>query len=212
MAPYVLEITRLTDGAPGEGVLSARETGKYCSFKVEKRRRDWLGGRTALKLAVSRHLVPGMPASEIEAVPDKDGRPVLHIKGLPSPSPISLTHSGGYAAAAVGLGGTNAIGADLEVVEKRSTSWARDCFTDAELAVAAGNDAALTLLWTRKEAALKALGLGLSVDLKELDFSSGGPKYAGRLEELWRGLGSPVLREETPAETPPGYALTVAWL
>ncbi len=212
MTPYALEIIRLADGVPGEGVLSAREAEKYRSFKVEKRRRDWLGGRTALKLAVIGHLAPGTPAAEIEAVPDKDGRPILHIKGLPSTAPVSLTHSGAYAAAAVGLGGTKAIGTDLEVVEKRSASWAKDCFTDAELGVAGGDEAALTLLWTRKEAALKALGLGLSVDLKEIDFSSGVPKYAGHLEELWRGLGSPVLREENPAAVPPGYALTVAWI
>lgn len=211
MPAYALEIVALSDSGPNKALLSEKEMEKYGSFKIEKRRREWLGGRTALKLAVKKHIAPEMAEMDITAVPDKDGRPHLQLRRSPSPVPISLTHSGGYAVAAIGLGQVTAIGVDLEVAEKRSASWAKDCFTGPELEKAAGNALALTALWTRKEAALKALGLGLSVDLKEIDFSSGEPAYAGHLKELWKGLGSPRVHEETPVAIPPGYALSVAW-
>jgi 4'-phosphopantetheinyl transferase len=63
-----------------------------------------------------------------------------------------------------------ALGCDLELVEPRSDAFAADYFTAEEqsLAARAGPDRhrLLTLLWSGKESALKALGEGLRLDTR----------------------------------------------
>ncbi|NUQ07274.1 MAG: 4'-phosphopantetheinyl transferase superfamily protein, partial [Anaerolineae bacterium] len=79
------------------------------------------------------------------------------------------SHSAGRAFCA--LGEQAMLGADLERIVPRAPGFAADYFTTAERALTAAADAAhrdlmTTAIWCGKEAALKALGLGLTVDTR----------------------------------------------
>jgi 4'-phosphopantetheinyl transferase len=65
------------------------------------------------------------------------------------------------------------VGADIERVERRSRQFVEDYFTSAERdevenARPAARDRTVTLFWSAKEAALKALRLGLTVDTRRV--------------------------------------------
>ncbi|MEN9935778.1 MAG: hypothetical protein RLZZ387_2357 [Chloroflexota bacterium] len=84
---------------------------------------------------------------------------------------LSISHSRGRALCALSVGGGLAVGCDIELVELRSPGFARDYFTEDERALLAGapaeqRDTLVTTIWSAKEAALKALRLGLTVDTR----------------------------------------------
>ena len=71
------------------------------------------------------------------------------------------------------------IGCDVEAVEPRSPSFAADYFTAGEQRLVeqtppAGRDLLLTLLWSAKESALKALGCGLCADTRSVNAAPEG--------------------------------------
>ena len=66
-----------------------------------------------------------------------------------------------------------ALGVDIERIAPRAPEFAADYFTARELAQVAASppherDATITLIWSAKEAALKALRLGLTVDTRQV--------------------------------------------
>jgi 4'-phosphopantetheinyl transferase len=88
------------------------------------------------------------------------------------PWPISISHSNGRALCAIALP-YRAIGCDLERVEPRTDEFTREWFTPPEQDVIAQCDPArrdelVTLLWSAKESALKALGTGLTTATVDL--------------------------------------------
>jgi len=81
---------------------------------------------------------------------------------------ISLSHSRATGFCAIAPAGVE-VGCDLETVEPRSPAFLVDYFTDEEQLLVARVPAAtrnhvLTLLWSAKESALKALRCGLRSD------------------------------------------------
>ncbi|MEW6349527.1 MAG: SDR family NAD(P)-dependent oxidoreductase [Thermodesulfobacteriota bacterium] len=172
---------------------------------VPKRAAEWVAGRLALKtgvrglLATLHESAPGL--NEICVEPDDMGKPSVKLSGRePWKGAVSLTHSNGMAMAAVSAPGDLAgLGIDVERVEARSDAWAEDYFTPEELALAdrSGNrHKTLTMLWSLKEAALKALGIGLRVDLKEISVVN--LNEHGRAELRFRG-GAEALLGKTPS-------------
>jgi 4'-phosphopantetheinyl transferase len=121
------------------------------------------------------------------------GKPELSAaKQGASPRYFSLSHSGDYVGLLVS---SRLCGLDIEKLRPFSKGdypegVARKCFTEAELAwlyaKRSGNARrrAFFKLWTAKEAILKALGLGLTVDLKTLEIPPHGPAQA--LNHTWR--------------------------
>jgi 4'-phosphopantetheinyl transferase len=84
---------------------------------------------------------------------------------------ISISHSRGRAFCA--LSDAAAVGADIEHIEPRAWQFAEDYFTPGEIlrvrrAPAAQRETLITAVWSAKEAALKALRLGLSVDTRSV--------------------------------------------
>ena len=97
------------------------------------------------------------------------GRPTLEIRGS-MPLWGSLARSGDVAAVAVS---TAPVGVD---VERRTEE-----LPDPGAVLAPGEDAADVLLaWVRKEAALKAAGVGLLDDPRRLDVSRDDVRWIGR--------------------------------
>ncbi len=212
-----------SDEVPGPEIfLSGKELEKLASFKFEKRRRDWLGGRYAAKLLIKDNFVPEERLSSIEIGYDPLGRPVW-LNGE-RPRLISITHSGPFCAAACGGEKTVFLGIDLEKAEPRAGAWYQDYFHKAELV----SGAAVTMpephssplishrcllatrLWTQKEALLKALGLGLKADPLDINLSGETPEFLRAADARYGELGRPPFTLRT-LEHGPDYCLSLVW-
>ncbi len=185
-ASYVLGFCRAEE-LSDPGALAARwllpqERSALDRFPAEKRRRDWLAGRVAAKHAFG--------AREVELVNDAAGRPFAFRDGEPLPFSVSVTHCALGAAAAVSAG-PQPVGCDWEPTAPRETRVI-ELFTDPSERGGLDDDAA-TRLWTRKEAVLKLLGVGLGALPSDVRFSDGSrePRFFGSAEAPWRKLGAP---------------------
>ncbi len=171
----------LLDGMPPQGLLSPVEAEKFDSLKTEKRRRDWLLGRWTAKHLVRQVLNEhGQPVSLNQlAIRNRDsGEPYLQIlsnfEKRDFPFTISISHSYNCAVCAVTERPFWAIGTDLEKIETRGDSFTQDYFTNEEQqlvrqAMPEMRDTLVTAVWSAKEAALKALHLGLRADTRAVN-------------------------------------------
>ncbi len=155
---------------------------------IEKRRHEWLLGRSAAKEAV-RSLV-NLPPEEIEIIPDPYGRPEVHWRagniarsrlsagsgrlkggfGHDWPPSISIAHSSGTAIALAVLGTDTRVGIDLESLTHRRENFEAIAFSPDERSLLAALPRDLRQewalrMWCAKEAVGKALGRGLSAGL-----------------------------------------------
>jgi len=185
----------------GEGWLTDDERGVLARLGVPKRRGDWLLGRWAAKRAL---VLAGAAAGELDVsvLASPSGAPEAFVLGRPAPYTLSLTHSHGVAVAALGPAGTR-LGVDLELVEERPEGFLADWFTGAEqgFVASAGADAGeaglrATLVWSAKEAVMKALREGLRIPPKAVEVAAeAGPadgafrrfEARGPGGERWRG-------------------------
>ncbi len=158
----------LADVSPLDDWLSPWERSHLSRLRVPKRRADWRLGRWTAKYAVADCL--GFPhvaktLATVEIRPEASGAPDVFIEDVPGNISISLSHSGGVAACALGAPGM-IFGCDLELVEPRTEAFVADYFTPDEQeqirqAPEAGRFGLITLIWSAKESALKALRTGL---------------------------------------------------
>lgn len=146
--------------------LSIPEQNQLAAFRIPKRRDNWRLGRWTAKLALAETLsLSHSEFASIEVRPAPGGAPQPYLRNARLPLAISISHREGRAACCVsGSGG--AIGCDLELIEPRTDGFMSDYFTDSEQALihtvpADQCFAAVTILWSAKESALKALGEGL---------------------------------------------------
>jgi len=197
--------------------LSPSEAAAYAAFRIEKRRKEWLAGRLAAKflLAETDGIYPCAAERAAGIYPraagtkSPDAYEIGHDAfGRPSCGGrlLSISHSNGWALAALKPGENSFLGADLEITEPRHPAWYRDYFNKSELPEP--EPSAATRIWTIKEALMKALGLGLMAD--PLDIRTGGKiQFSGRVLERYKELGSPEFSVEARA-TPEGFWTAVA--
>jgi 4'-phosphopantetheinyl transferase len=219
MDVYWLEQTA-ADMPPSDDWLGARETARLETLRFPKRRADWRLGRWTVKLAVA-HLQgldtaePALADIQIDAA--RSGAPQIFLGGQRSGLAVSLSHRSGRALCALATGPVE-LGCDLEVVEPRSDVFLQDYFTPEEQALVAEAPADLesqlvTLLWSAKESALKALRTGLRLDTRTLTVVTGYGEQSGGWRPLavryrcsqtfqgwWRRAGDQV---RTVVATPP---------
>ena len=151
----------------GAGLLHCREQEQALSYRLPKRRNEFLAGRVSARLALAeywaakgcRQVLP-----EVEIINDSTGRPWVRMESVPGvdsrPLPdISISHAGAYGAA---LAADAPCGIDLQE-QKDTLLRVRDKYCSAEeygvLAAFLPEMAPpvrLSLLWTAKEAAKKA--------------------------------------------------------
>jgi len=155
-------------------ILGDAELAAYQAFPSEKRRQDWLLGRWTAKRVVSRLAGHTRPAEDylrnIQVLRTETGEPSVvfpNRQGLP-PVVLSISHAGGKCFVAATDDRTCRIGVDLEPIEMRHHGLVRDFFTEAERETVHSSpddvtDLVTNLIWCAKEAALKVLGVGLSV-------------------------------------------------
>lgn len=171
---YWLERTA-ADVPSNETWLSANEVNHLRTLRFAKRRADWLLGRWTAKNAVATYL--GRSAepealADIEVRPQASGAPRAFSRDEPAPVSISLSHRAGLGACTVAPS-VVLVGCDLEIAEPHSNAFLTDYFTPEEQAVVVRAEPAdrvwlLSLFWSAKESAVKALGEGLRLDTRHL--------------------------------------------
>ncbi|MDB5095771.1 MAG: 4-phosphopantetheinyl transferase [Cyanobacteria bacterium RYN_339] len=136
--------------AEAEAALDAVEREALAGYTFEKRRRDWLLGRLAAKLAVQA--VTGAPTG-IRS--EENGHPTA--TGLPPGWDLSLTHGHGFAGA---ICAPAPVGVDLELLRAVPPNGWRFFLTPAERDWLAGEPLGPhgeIIAWALKEAAYKAV-------------------------------------------------------
>lgn len=146
--------------------LTAKELTILHSFKNEKRKMEWFAGRVAAKRALLRHYNLS-DSSSLEILREAGGAPICQQI---EECCISITHSEGFAIAAVS---NQAIGIDLERIEKRPSSFVRTFFSQDEqdflLRIRDRKELHCNLIWTAKEAVSKVVKRGGSLNFKTIE-------------------------------------------
>jgi len=153
--------------------LSAAESHLMSRLRFAKRHADWRLGRWTAKLAIATYLnvAPDFQTlALLEILPQPSGAPRALFDSMPLPITISISHSAGMAICAM-ASHLAPMGCDLELIEPRADSFVADYFTADEQELIAGaddtdRDLRVTLLWSAKESALKAIGEGLRIDTR----------------------------------------------
>ena len=202
---YTLEVIDLTNLPPAITVLSKQELDFYNRLKIQKRKTEWLGGRIALKKLLAAHMGRAL-TDFIILTPGGVGKPLIVMGGEEISIPFSITHSNGYAVAALAPD-KKYIGIDLEKIVPRIAAWKTDFFHPAELTEE--SDEFLTRLWTQKEALVKMLGPGLTINTLDVRVVGGNPQFLGRALEIYQSLGLPQITLETRPLIP-GFCFSVA--
>ena len=163
--------------------LSNDELAKAERFRSDLDRARYIVGRGALRSVLADRL--GCSPAAIRFLYGRNGKPMLdrdrgHVE-------FSLAHSEGDAVIVLSDGA--AVGVDIELLRPIDDveSLARLVFSDVErreLELAPNPVLAFLNGWTRKEAYVKALGLGLTAPLTEITVS-----LSGRAELFSTGLG-----------------------
>jgi 4'-phosphopantetheinyl transferase len=161
--------------------LCAGEQRVLAGLKVPKRRTDWRLGRWTAKQAVAAYLQLPSAAKQLAAIeirPATSGAPEVFLDNHPANASISLSHRGDTAACAVAPPG-GVVGCDLELVESHSDAFISDYFTAEEHKLIAQSsreqrDRLVSILWSAKESALKALRTGLRIDTRAVSASLSG--------------------------------------
>jgi phosphopantetheinyl transferase (holo-ACP synthase) len=206
---------------------------------VPKRRADWLIGRVTAKTVVATALaevIPGdWPLRAIEIPSDRSGMPYARLApevgpvagfapGERLPISVSISHAEGHALCAAtwsepgGDGSRRTLGIDLGLVEPRSPAFLGTFLTEDEQRFV--RDAAppehglrANLIWCAKEAVLKALGVGLTVDTLDLCcLPEPGPADPAEwplapADDAW----SPFVATCSPVLVPGGGAIRGVW-
>ncbi|MDF1565978.1 MAG: 4'-phosphopantetheinyl transferase superfamily protein [Deltaproteobacteria bacterium] len=188
----------LDESRAPEGLLSPEEEVLLRRMRFEARRRKWLLGRRAAKLALTelyRAWKGKVIAPSAFTIRNEDsGAPFAELSGERLPVCLSISHRASHGVAAVDSDPSHVIGIDLELIEDRSPALARTFFTTAEQAALEDLDEAqrrlaVARLWSGKEAVLKALGLGLRRDTRAIEIGESPPTPAAALAPGFEPLG-----------------------
>ena len=223
MRPPLVVLASARELPPGDAWLGAEERATLARLRAPRRRRDFRLGRLAARRAVALldGRLAGAGTGTLEVRRGPGGAPWACREGVPVDATLSISHSDGWAAAAVQPGRVR-LGCDVESVAPRSPGFSADYFTPAEQAFLGGGgpgEAALraTLLWSAKESVMKALGEGLRLAPRGVEvlpclapptaagwraFSIAGPPQARNLRGSWRVAEGLVLSVAAEAGEP----------
>lgn len=178
---------------PDLALLTFAERTRHAGLRLPKRRADWLLGRVTAKAVVAKALAEAFPGDwalgAIEIASDH-GKPYARLApevgsvagfapGERLPVSVSISHAEGHALCAATTTGRagdathRALGIDLGFLEPRSPAFVETFFTGHERrevrdTAPCERDVCANLIWCAKEAVLKVLGVGLTVDTREL--------------------------------------------
>ena len=178
------------------GMLAPAELRRADRFRIAAAARRFVGARAALRMILGR--ATGSAPADVEFLFGERGKPRLQGGGIF----FNASDSGDYVVVALS---SAEVGVDIELVRtlRRNDRLARRVCTDRELELLARTpekqrDALLLRLWTCKEAALKAVGIGLSGGARNVEAEippNAAPRLSRLLEEAdhWSLLFPDVL-------------------
>lgn len=165
-----------------DGVLDTGQRQRAARQRLDSAKEELALAYALHRMVLGRALA--MPAATVPLERDALGAP--RIRG--DAWFTSLSHAGGCAGVAVT--GTGPVGIDLEPIARAGElpAIAHMVVSDAEASLLAGlplSDRALSLLatWTRKEAFLKAEGVGLAREMSEFDAADGAILPSARAKD-----------------------------
>ena len=213
---------------PQEHWLAPGEAATLAGLRYTKRRTEFLLRRLVTKHAVASVTGRATDAATLATMEVRNapgGAPYVCLDGVPIDVGVSITDRAGWAVCVTSRGEPPAVGCDLELVEARSPGFVSDFLTIAERGLVGSRvpgderDAAINLIWSAKESALKLLGTGLRRDTYTLEVTPHPPRADGwgaltvRAVEgtvfpgWWRREGRFLLTVATPASASPPAAL-----
>jgi 4'-phosphopantetheinyl transferase len=174
-----------------ESTLSFDEIERANRFYFDRDRRNFIVARGKLRAILASYL--GRAPSALRFYYNQFGKPRIdESEEIPTIS-FNLSHSGGFALVAVAL--AKEVGVDIEQVDAsvRTEEVAKNFFSQTEITALSSLPPALRAegffnCWTRKEAYIKARGVGLSIPLDLFDVS------------LIPGEPAALLRTENPSD------------
>jgi 4'-phosphopantetheinyl transferase len=166
------------------GMLAPAELQRADRFRIAAAARRFVGARAALRMILCR--ATGAAPAEVEFLFGERGKPSLPGRGIF----FNASDSGDYVVIALS---SAEVGVDIEIVRtlRRNNRLAERVCTDREIEMLArtpeeDRDALLLRLWTCKEAALKAVGIGLSGGARNVEAEiplNGAPRLSRLLDE-----------------------------
>jgi 4'-phosphopantetheinyl transferase len=195
-----------------EALLSEDEVARVGRFRLERDRRRYIVGRATLRAILGGYL--GLPPKQMEFAYGPQGKPALHARWAETQITFNLSHARELAIYAVTKG--REVGIDLEWIEPGV-----DVEPLAERFLSAREKASLYglprdqaqarfyMLWTRKEALLKAMGVGLSAPLDHFSVL-GLPESAEVVLSLPTDRGIPQRWSLHRLRAGPGYEAALA--
>jgi 4'-phosphopantetheinyl transferase len=160
--------------------LSRQEMERSCRLHRKEDRQAFLARRMFVKRAVSAYL--GCAMNEISLAHGVSGQPYLMRRDQPILRSFSISSCNGIAAICVG--DVAAVGIDIQAIALEAEDVLSRALGPAEVdelfdRPADDVAAAWTACWTRKESYLKARGIGLSVEPRDIRLP--------RLPDVWAG-------------------------
>ena len=194
-------------------LLSRDEQERAAKFHFAEHRQHYIVARASLRrlLAERLHIAP----QAVEFVETEYGKPRLAPVHRSANVEFNLSHSGVLALYAFTSG--RAVGVDVELIREvpDTDDLAERFFSPMEVASLRAlpldrRSLAFLACWTRKEAFIKALGLGLSCPLDAFDVTidPDAPARIIRIEERIDGVANWAMQALTPY---PGYIAAVAY-
>ena len=200
-------------GSPADApVLSSDEHERARRLLSEHKRDQFIAGRSALRKLLGHYLGEAPQSLVFRYGPH--GKPALATGASPASLTFNFSNSRDLALLAVATG--REVGIDIEYRHRDISvaSFARHILCGSEDAAlqrlpAERRKRALLATWTRKEAYVKALGVGLARSLKGFSagFADGDETAAGKLEDA---DGRPRLWTFVPLAVHPDYLACLA--
>ena len=167
------EAISFKDLQPDE-ILGPQELDRWREMRFQKRKDEFLFGRYTAKRLLTAGIFPWAHQEfrSFDILNETEGAPYLNK--LENQGSISISHRAGLAAAACYFGSDHQIGIDLELIETRDRSFIEDFFTENEARSAQclsepERSIWVTLMWSAKEAVLKAWRKGLRIDTRTIE-------------------------------------------
>lgn len=183
--------------------LRTEDQTEYSRFKVAKRQNEWISSRiTTKKMMVKILNDKKIAIRDIRIQKETNGRPYIFVdgKGRLNGS-FSLSHSQGMVFCGYSDAPDMHFGIDLEKIEERKLEFIMDYFTNDEIknyqqCTSDQKKEYSTLIWSAKEAALKAIGKGLALDTRKVEVI---PQNVVSLIEGWK-MCNVIFREGSEKE------------
>jgi len=178
---------------PIQDLLSDDELLQFTPMRVEKRKTEWLLGRLTAKSLVTSPNLPfaGVRFSSITIANHPEGAPF--IAKPRSHGCLSISHRQNIAVCAFTPSPDMTIGIDIEQIESRELSFVEDFFTQSEADYTKQLQEETrhlwsTLVWSAKEAVLKAWQKGLRLDTRSIEVFPIDPEVLEHTSTQWNPI------------------------